>query len=359
MLGISATRAAHGIEHQAMNLLGLDSIMIAELQGRIRADIGVHMPLSSFIRTSRIADLADEISARLGKAAPPPPALMTGGDAVSPWVLLPEPRTEASVRLFCLPYAGGGVSVFRGWADKLPSWIEAVSIRLPGRDGRLDEVPHVSMPSLVAALADGLRPYLDKPFALFGHSLGGLVSFELARHLRDQGMPAPARLFLSAVGAPCSSTRRIAVPRHALPDAEFLEEIRRFHGTPAEVLRNEELRRLFLPVLRADFALAETYTHAVQPALEIPVSVFGGTEDAIVCREELDAWRAHFQGPFSLNMLAGDHFFIQRARKELLRHITRDLRELATNGEEHAGALPVGLLSRPERAAPHVLRSWQ
>ena len=158
-----------------------------------------------------------------------------------PWIACRKPRPQARLRLFCFPYAGGGASIFRTWPDGLPADVEVCPVQLPGRGTRLMERPFTQLSPLVEALAQALLPLLDKPFAFFGHSLGALVSFELARHLRRQYGVHPVRLFVSACRAPQIPHRDR--PIHTLPEAEFLAELRRLNGTPAEVLEHEELMR--------------------------------------------------------------------------------------------------------------------
>ncbi|HVE76616.1 MAG TPA: alpha/beta fold hydrolase, partial [Actinomycetota bacterium] len=163
---------------------------------------------------------------------------------------------DARVRLFGIPYAGGGASIFRPWAELLPAPVQLCPVQLPGREWRIKETPATRMDDLVGALAEAVDPYTDLPFGLFGHSLGALVAFELARRLESEGKP-PVHLFVSGHRAPQipTSDRKL----HQVPDSLFLMELRRLQGTPEEVLQNPELMRLIAPVLRADFEMAETY----------------------------------------------------------------------------------------------------
>jgi medium-chain acyl-[acyl-carrier-protein] hydrolase len=181
------------------------------------------------------------------------------------------------------------------------------------------------MKPLLQALALAIRPCLDKPFAFFGHSLGAKISFELARHLRAQGAPMPVHLFFSGSIPP--QIPNSDSPIHTLPDAEFVETLRRFNGTPEALLQNDELLQFFLPLLRADIALHETYRYIPGEPFDCPVSVFGGLEDDDVSRDHLEAWRAHTRGKFTLRMLLGDHFFLRSARKPLLEAVSHDLRQ--------------------------------
>ena len=186
------------------------------------------------------------------------------------------------------------------------------------------EPPFTRLPPLVRALARGLAPLLDKPFAFFGHSLGAFVAFELAQELRRQSSLQPARLLVSAASAPQSPRQNR--PVHALPDEEFLSELRQLNGVPGKVLEDSELMQLMLPMLRADFATFETYQYMPEPPLDCALSGFGGSQDRRVSREDMEVWREQTSGPFSLRMLPGDHFFLNTAQPLLLQQISQELR---------------------------------
>lgn len=252
-------------------------------------------------------------------------AIHNTGTAFSPWITCRKPNPQARLRLFCFPYAGTGVSIFRTWPDGLPADVEVCPIQFPGRGTRLMEAPFTRLSPLVQALAQALGPLLDKPFAFFGHSLGALVGFELARQLRRQSGVQPIRLFVSAHRAPQIPLRD--QPIHALPDEKFLHELRRLNGIPDQVLAEAELMQIMLPVLKADLAVFETYLYATEPPLDCAISTFGGLQDGKVSRDDLDSWRAQTTGPFSLRMFAGDHFFLNTARPRLLQTLSEELRE--------------------------------
>jgi len=227
------------------------------------------------------------------------------------------------LRLFCFPYAGGAASVFRDWSDGLPADVEVCPIQLPGRGARLMEPPLSQLPPLIEALAEALLPLLDKPFALFGHSLGSLVSFELARQLRTKHQVRPVRLFVSAGPAPQIPHR--GPPIHNLPEKEFSAELRRLNGTPGELLNHKELMDIVLPSLRADFALYESYRYSSGPPLNCPISTYGGLNDPKVKYNDLEAWRDQTSVSFSIRMFAGDHFFLRTTQALLLRALSQEL----------------------------------
>jgi medium-chain acyl-[acyl-carrier-protein] hydrolase len=172
-------------------------------------------------------------------------------------------------------------------------------------------------------VAEAIMPYLDRPFAFFGHSLGALLSFELARYLRKQHGLSPIHLFLSGLGAPQIPVRELA--RHNLPEAEFIEELHRLKGTPKEVLENPELMRLMIPMLRADFSVSATYEYKIEPPLDCPFTVLGGLQDDDVGHEMLEGWREQTLSTFSLRMLPGDHFFLHSAQALLLDILHKEL----------------------------------
>ena len=239
------------------------------------------------------------------------------------WVICPKPNAQAKLRLFCFHYAGGGALSFRNWPDNLPSSVEVCSVELPGRGFRLAEAAFTSLEPLVQAIADALLPHLDKPFTFFGHSMGGLVCFELTRILRRNYNLNPNHLFVSGHRAP--QLPAPDPPIHNLPEPEFLTELRQLEGTPRQVLENVELRQLLLPTLRADFTVVETYAYTAEPPLDFPITAFGGLQDREVDCNQLDAWREQTNAAFSLYMLPGNHFFLHSAQSRLLTLLSQKL----------------------------------
>ncbi|HLO02369.1 MAG TPA: alpha/beta fold hydrolase [Symbiobacteriaceae bacterium] len=242
----------------------------------------------------------------------------------TPFLRLPgggggQPR----LRLFCLPYAGGSEFIFRTWAGKLPPDVELCPVLLPGRGSRMGEEPYSQLQPMADSLATALLPYLDRPYAFFGHSMGALVSFAVTRELRRRGAPLPVHLFMSAHRAPQVARRR--APLHDLSDSDFLAHLQQNNGTPVEVLENRELMAMLMPLLRADFTLCDTYSYADEPALPCPITALGGLGDPQVFRADLEAWSSQTTGPFALRMFPGDHFFLRNAEFETLQVIARQL----------------------------------
>lgn len=239
-------------------------------------------------------------------------------------MVIPRPNPGARLRLFCFPYAGGGASIFAPWARELPPEVELVAVQLPGRESRIGEAPVSDLRELTPRIAEALAPFMDRPFALFGHSNGGLMAFELTRQLRREGRTGPVHLIVS--GRPAPQVVLDGPVMHALPEAEFHDMLRRFNGTPEEVLQNEEIMQLITPMLRADFSLGETYQHTPEPPLQIPVSAYGGEADEEVPAWSVEDWREQAAGEFRVVMFPGGHFFINENRPQVLREVTADLR---------------------------------
>ncbi len=232
------------------------------------------------------------------------------------WFVCYKPNPEAKIRLFCFPYAGGSANIFRSWSNDLLPTVEICAIELPGRGMRIKLPLFTQLEPLVTELASVLKPNLDKPFAFFGHSMGGLVSFELARLLRKQYGVIPSHLFVSARRAPQLVSNKL--PIHRLPDAEFLEELRHLNGTPEALLENDELMQLFMPIIRADFAVLENYIYTPQTPLDCPITAFGGLQDQEVSYDQIKAWEEQTSASFSLHMLPGNHFFLHSFQSFLL-----------------------------------------
>ncbi len=245
------------------------------------------------------------LALRLRKQAPPAAWFPNAGPSPTP-------------RLFCFPHAGGGA----GQPLALTGWT-AIPIRLPGRESRLAEAPFERMGPLVAALADNIACFLDRPFAFFGHSMGAVVAFELARELRRRSRPLPIMLIASGARAP--QFRRHHVPPPAPSRDAFVEELRRLQGIPAEVLDDPALMRAILPALQADATLYRNYIYAEDAPLPIPLRAYGGAEDPNVRREHLDGWAGQTTASFAVRVFPGGHFYLTTAREPWVQALEKDL----------------------------------
>ena len=244
-------------------------------------------------------------------------------NSVIGWISCPYPRPAAHLRLFCFPYAGGGLSVFRAWWRAFPEGVEVCPILPPGREQRLSEDPFTEFDTYVKSLTAALEPRLDLPYVFFGHSLGAIAAFECTRMLRRNSVAGPQMLFASGCRAPQTPSREN--PIHDLPREQFLEELRKLDGSPAEALAHPELMDLLLPAVRADFAVYESYEYRPDNSLDCPIHVFGGLEDRRVTRDDLAGWSTHSTSAGTLRMFPGDHFFLHSARNALIDAITSQL----------------------------------
>lgn len=227
-----------------------------------------------------------------------------------------RPDPAGRVRLVCLPYAGGGSSVFAAWPPLLPPEVELYAVQLPGRESRILQRPLADLDSVLAGVGPMVAELTDRPLALFGHSMGALVAFELCRWLRARRLPAPVRLFASGRRAPHLPHDR---PRlHHLPDESLLNRLREFNGTPPEVLGDLRVMSLLLPTLRADLAVNDDYRHRDDDPLDLPISAYGGSADPHVDIGGLLAWRRHTRAGFDVKLFRGDHFFVHTARADLV-----------------------------------------
>jgi medium-chain acyl-[acyl-carrier-protein] hydrolase len=254
------------------------------------------------------------------------PRLKVAAPSTGQWFMQTSRKPQAEVRLFCFPYAGGGTPIFRNWPQHLPSNVDLYAAQLPGRGARLNDAPFTDLMLLVDSLGKAIRPYLDRPFAFFGHSMGGMISFELSRLLRAEYGIEPAHLFISGRRAP--HIPDTDSPTYDLPEDLFIEEVRRLNGTPREVLEHPELMELMVPILRADFSICQTYQFRGDRPLDCPMTVLGGLEDTEVSREQLEAWREHTTGSFSMRLFPGDHFFVQSQQPLVLRVLSQELFKL-------------------------------
>lgn len=255
----------------------------------------------------------------------------------TPW-LVRSPTPGPRMRLFCFPYAGGSAFNFTPWRDMLDRGVEICALQLPGRGSRIAEPPIRTMPALLKAVAPVIAQHSQLPFAFFGHSVGALIAFELARYLRLHGVDGPMHLFASGCHAPQfrSPSRRL----NQLPDAEFIEALREYNGTPREVLESRELMALMMPTIRADFALAEDYAYRSGPSLRASISVFAGTDEDNKGPGQVDGWRRETTGRCDVHWFDGGHFFIDTARAAVVAQLNAELARLHSPAMEDATAEP-------------------
>jgi medium-chain acyl-[acyl-carrier-protein] hydrolase len=243
------------------------------------------------------------------------------------WVTVPRPQPAARRQLICLPHAGAGASTFFPWGAALqPAGIEVRSVQYPGRENRLAEPCLDEVGAMVRALADAWPEISGGGRgALYGHSMGSLLGFELAAELAKRGVAnPPEHLFLSGHNAPHVASRLPLL--HTLPDDEFLPAVARHYGNmPQELIADREMAALISPILRADFKLVDEYRWQGAGPTPTPVTVLGGTNDPWTTEAELAEWSRHTRGKFQLRMFAGDHFFHQQNRAAVLALLQQEL----------------------------------
>lgn len=239
----------------------------------------------------------------------------------------PQGAGGAIARLFCFAPAGGGASFFHPWRAALAPALDVRPVLLPGREARLDEAPYRRIEHLLDPLCAALEPHLDVPYALFGHSMGAAVAYEVARRLSGAGRPGPICLIVSGRRGPRLASDR--PPLWTLPDDEFVTAVGRLNGTPPEILGQPDLLALFLPALRADFELSETYRPLPGARLRCPVAAYTGVDDPQADPSGLLRWHEETTGEFTMRLFAGDHFYLKGGRADVLTAVRQDLQRAA------------------------------
>jgi medium-chain acyl-[acyl-carrier-protein] hydrolase len=239
------------------------------------------------------------------------------------WFPFDRPAPDAPYLLIALPVAGAGASSLRDWRNEMPSDIALCTPQLPGRESRLSEPPILTMTALVEALLHALRRRIDRPFALLGHSMGGIVALELANRLQSIGMPAQW-LFVSACRPP--DLWREGNPVRGLSDQQISEYLGHLGGSPPELLANRELMSLLLPTIKADYEVLSTYNGSTAQRVRCPITVFGGSNDPLSPVDAYPRWDDWTTSSFSLEVYAGDHFFHTVHRTAMIASIAKSLR---------------------------------
>jgi len=230
-------------------------------------------------------------------------------------------RPDAELRLLCLPYAGGGTADFRSWSAELPATVDVCPVSLPGREQRLGERAFDKMEPLVQALVEDLAPVLRAaPWALYGHSMGAWIGFELVRAARRHRLPLPVLLLCASRRAPHLASRLPLLS--GLPESAFTDAVQERYGAIPDAIRNNpEILRLFLPTMRADFTLLDRYRYRDEPPLAVPIVAFRGKDDPVEPEPDLRAWSEHTSASFELRTVPGGHFFLRESRSIVIGHV--------------------------------------
>jgi medium-chain acyl-[acyl-carrier-protein] hydrolase len=257
----------------------------------------------------------------------------TATDRAPRWLMRIGVSAKPRARLVCLPYAGAGTVAYRTWPSLLPAWLEVWAVLLPGRETRINDPPVTNVGSLVgilaAAMVEEIPDEPELPYALYGHSMGAAVGFELSHAMLAAGWEPPLHLFASGRRGPQIPDGLPSI--HRLPSAEFMERIKQLNGLPEEIISEPGLVEFIAHNVAADFAVIETYQYVSRAPLPCGISAFGGDRDPTTEVSQLWTWRPHATGPFSVRVLPGDHFFINSQRDALLAAITEDLAAALTD----------------------------
>lgn len=227
-----------------------------------------------------------------------------------------------TVNVFCLPFAGGSKTSYYRYVDAAPESLTLIPVELPGRGGRFGEPLPGDTDAAVADILRQIRHLLDDPYAFYGHSMGALLSYLLAKRIAEEGLNQPLHLFLTGKGAPSVPGRNS--PLYLLPDRELVQALRKMGGMPELILNDHKLLDLFLPVIRNDLMVTETYRYEGPAGLSMPITVVTGSEENLH-PERTAAWRDESSGEVDIKVLPGGHFFIFDYAREIVDLITRTL----------------------------------
>jgi surfactin synthase thioesterase subunit/acyl carrier protein len=311
--------------------LGMDSLTSVELRNKLQSSLKCSVPSTlafdypSLIKlVEYLADVIPmEFPSDLAQTANKLETVETkeGSD----WIAYHKPKPNASIRLFCFHNLGGSASMYRQWSDALPPEIEVLPIQLPGRQQRLQEQPFTDFASLIEILADFLSPYLDKPFAFFGHSMGSYIAFELACVLEEQYNLKPIHLFLSGLPPLSENAWLKTIP--SISETEGINRLLEILEIPESLtedsLFSTELKKIF----KADFQLLESYHYSEKKPLDCPIYSFCGVDDDLVSDRELSHWSKYTTSNLKINRMPGKHMFmfLKDSEKLLLKLITQEL----------------------------------
>lgn len=245
------------------------------------------------------------------------------------------------MRLVCFPHAGGSASFFFPMVRPLAPTVEVIAVQYPGRQDRRHEPNIDNIPELAERSFAALRPFADKPLALFGHSMGAVLAYEVALRMREAGLPWPVRLFASGRRAP-SRYRDERV--HLQPEQQIIAELQLLSGTNASILADPEILEMIMPAVRSDYRAIETYRHTPDRRLDRPITVLTGDADPRVSMEEAKAWAEHSDGPIDLHVLPGGHFFLVDQSEQVIALLRKELSRVAAGP---AGEAPAGTNAGP------------
>ena len=237
------------------------------------------------------------------------------------WYLEYKKNPYALIRLFCFHHSGGGASSYYPWIDQLSHNIEMIAVQLPGRENRFSEPLNNSVEDIVAQLSKKFSVYTDKPFFTFGHSLGALISFEFIKAVHQSFSVYPHHMIISATKAPHLPFRMEHLSQ--LNDKTLKEQLRIYNGIDERILNNNEILDLFLPIIKSDFSIYETYNFSESKPFPCDILALSGMEDKTVTTEDILGWEKYTEGKFEHLSFPGEHFFVRDNQKRILEIINQ------------------------------------
>ncbi|ELP61736.1 alpha/beta fold hydrolase [Streptomyces turgidiscabies] len=281
---------------------GGNSILLVQLQRSLAAKLGFKIPLQEIFHHPTIGELARRV------------------EVLAP---APAPAERQELNLYCLPYAGCSARVYDRWKASAPEFLNVIPVELPGRGSRCTDRPISSLPELLDDLSASIDADGHVPYVLFGHSFGAILAYELGKRLISDGLPGPRSLMVSACRPPHLATPE--VPVFDRPDRDFRNRLRELRGTLPELLENEELMELYIPVIRADYSILDNYRSDDSADIGCPIFALYGSADDDANGTVIGQWDAYTRASFSAHEIPGDHFFLHSAEGEIVSRISAHL----------------------------------
>ncbi|MDF2388848.1 hypothetical protein JMG10_45970, partial [Nostoc ellipsosporum NOK] len=328
--------ASHSLDTQKSILeLGFDSLSVIELKSQLEAQLAVTIPASEIIQGPSIIQLAEQLTEQLtpdssvSKRASSQTEITELADQTASWIAYHKPKPNSYLRLFCFHPWGSSASIFKNWSEELPPEIEVLPIQLPGRQKRLKEKPFTEFVTLIQVLGNFIHPYLNKPFAFYGHSMGALIAFELAYVVKQKYNINPQYLFLGGAQPPSdvSFLNRI---KSLSPD-QSLNYLLDISEIPEAIYNDKPLFEELIEIFKADLQLLQSYCHKKQEPLDCPIYTFGGIDDSSISEKQLALWSYHTHNSFKLQMLPGKHMFLKNSLKSILDIISQEILKINSN----------------------------
>ncbi len=304
---------------QPLNELGFDSLTFIELRNLFESSLKVVLPPGKFLHNPSIVELAEELACALTPKGDSELIKHSVKQPTTDWIAYRKSKPDARIRLFCFHYFGGAASVFSQWSNDLPPEIEVCPVQLPGRENRSYEQPFTQFVPLVETLAQVLIPYLNKPFAFYGHSMGSLIGFEVVHLLRKQYGYSPIHFLLGGCSAPQAFASK-------WKSRSFSEEvILKIMEIPRQFQEDKQFMEYWMSTFRKDYQLLQSYIYSNKEPLDCPISAWGGEQDSLVSQDDISGWHQHTKSTFKQQMIPGKHLFLKSSRKLLLKAISLDL----------------------------------